>query len=100
MLRAVQSYVAILPPRRKSAEGYTNNPDKGINNLTDYNSIPKGIDADNLNFVDKSTVTDGPFIEYLRSQETVNELRIDNRGFAKASKVRGRQERQTIITYW
>jgi hypothetical protein len=88
MLRAIQSYVDVAPQRRKSAEGYENNPDKGINNLTDYNSIPKGKNPDSLEFVDASTITDGPFIEYLGNQGVVNELTIDNRGFAKASKVR------------
>jgi hypothetical protein len=85
MLRAIQPYNNVAPQQRKSTEGYRNNPDKGINNNTDYNSIPNGADSNNLNLVEKSSIFEGPFLKYLKRQEAVNELRIDNRGFAKAS---------------
>jgi len=90
MLRAIQTYNNVAPQQRKSTEGYRNNPDKGINNLTDYNSIPNGADSNNLNLVEKSSIAEGPYLKYIReSGGIVNSINIDNRGFAKAQKTLG-----------
>lgn len=86
MLRAIQPYNNAPAQFRKSTEGYSNDVNKGINSDTNYQSIPDGINTNNATLVDKSTVTEGPYLKYLREQgQVVNEIKIDNRGFAKAS---------------
>jgi|688.fasta_scaffold21471_5 hypothetical protein len=71
---------------RSSAERYTENPIIGVNSNNNYESIPNGTGAQPT-VVDKSSVAEGPYLKYLREQGgIVNEIRIDNRGFAKASK--------------
>ena len=85
MLRAIQPYNNVKSQFRKSTEGYSNDTSKGVNSDTNYKSIPDGINTNNATFVDKSTVTEGPYLKYLREKgQVVNEIKIDNRGFAKA----------------
>lgn len=80
MLGAMTNQVPATQQFRKSAEGYITDEDKGINDLTNYNAIPEI----------ETTITQGPFIEYLRNSGAVSvqvdELTINSRGFAKASK--------------
>lgn len=80
MLGAMTNQVPATQQFRKSAEGYITDEDKGINDLTNYNAIPEI----------ETTITQGPFIEYLRNtgeiSVQVDELTINSRGFAKASK--------------
>jgi len=68
---------------RSSAERYTENARIGVSTSNNYNSIPGSSES----VVEKSGINEGPFLEYLRDQgEVVNLIKIDNRGFAKASK--------------
>lgn len=77
MLAAVQAYNNVKPQNRKSTEGYNNDIDKGINEKTNYAAIPGN------GKVEKSTITNGPFLQTLADNQEINDLRIDNRGFSK-----------------
>jgi hypothetical protein len=71
---------------RSSAERYTTNPVIGVNNKNNYNSIPGGNSSGGTpSFVNKSSVTEGPFLKTLKDNQILNDIRIDNRGFAKAA---------------
>lgn len=69
---------------RASAERYTTNSHIGVNEDNNYSAIyPENSIAD---IVKKSTVLSGPFLDYLkRDGGVINEIQIDNRGFAKAN---------------
>lgn len=69
---------------RASAERYTTNLDIGVNKDNNYSAIyPENSIAD---IVKKSTVLSGPFLDYLKKNGgVINEIQIDNRGFAKAN---------------
>jgi len=71
---------------RSSAERYTTNPVIGVNDKNNYNSIPGGNSRGGTpSFVNKSSVTEGPFLKTLKDNQILNDIRIDNRGFAKAA---------------
>lgn len=71
---------------RSSAERYTNNPIIGVNDQNNYASIPGGNNnAGTPSFVNKSSITEGPFLKSLRDNQILNDIRIDNRGFSKAA---------------
>lgn len=69
---------------RASAERYTTNLDIGVNNYNNYAAIyPENSKAA---VVEKSTVLSGPFLDYLKENGgVVDEIKIDNRSFAKAN---------------
>ena len=69
---------------RASAERYTTNLDIGVHEDNNYAAIyPKNSKAD---VVEKSTVLSGPFLDYLKENGgVVDEIKIDNRSFAKAN---------------
>jgi hypothetical protein len=69
---------------RASAERYTTNLDIGVNEYNNYAAIyPENSKAD---VVEKSTVLSGPFLDYLKENGgVVDEIKIDNRSFAKAN---------------
>lgn len=70
---------------RSSAERYTANPVIGINNKNNYNSIPGGGNGSAPTLVNKSSITEGPFLKTLKDNQILNDIRIDNRGFSKAA---------------
>lgn len=76
MLEAITNQTAATPQFRKSAEGYVNDPDKGVSELNNYQAIPQ--------------TAQGPFIDYLRNSGEasvqVDEVGINSKGFAKASR--------------
>jgi hypothetical protein len=89
MLRAIRAYDYSKPQFRKSTEGYTNDTSRGVNASTNYSSIPNGVNANDITEVEKSTILEGPYEKYLKENgDVVNEIRIDNRGFSKASRER------------
>jgi hypothetical protein len=69
---------------RASAERYTTNLDIGVHEYNNYAAIyPENSKAD---VVEKSTVLSGPFLDYLKENGgVVDEIKIDNRSFAKAN---------------
>lgn len=79
MVAALEESPRATQQFRKSAEGYANDFDKGIDALNNYNSIP------NLS----NTFERGGYFEFLRNNGEVSvqvdELTPSNRGFAKAS---------------
>jgi hypothetical protein len=69
---------------RASAERYTTNLDIGVHEDNNYAAIyPENSKAA---VVEKSTVLSGPFLDYLKENGgVVDEIKIDNRSFAKAN---------------
>lgn len=75
MLEAITNQPTVAQQFRKSTEGYASDPDRGVSEINNYQSIPQA--------------SQGSFIDYLKNNGEisvqVNELTINSRGFAKAS---------------
>lgn len=85
MIRAIDSFQNEAPQFRRSAERYETGNIIGVTDKNNYRSIPGGQNGSTPSFVNKSSVTEGPFLKTLKDNQILNDIRIDNRGFAKAA---------------